>query len=97
MKGLISWDEAIKLTSSLGTWPPEGFIVEGEPVEEKEDPVVIEHKGTQLWDHYVAHALSGLCVPDGDLAWTPTNTAEIAAEIADSMLVERKKRGIASL
>lgn len=44
------------------------------------------YDGMTMWDYYAAHALSGQNIIDVDLA------VRMASEIADKMLIERKKR-----
>jgi len=45
--------------------------------------------GAKLWDYYAAAALSGLAHP-----MSPEDASKWAANYADVMLAERKKRGV---
>lgn len=50
--------------------------------------------GMTLWDYYAAAALSSVLNASDTYDWNKCDITLLAADIADAMLAERKKRGI---
>jgi hypothetical protein len=66
------------------------------PVQQQTDAndqiIMYAFPGMSMWDHFAAKAMQGIIAGDRDCRFHQDNIVEQAANFADAMITERKKR-----